>query len=510
MPLTGVGAIAGETQRVPWAAASALEAPRLPVSATEAYRGELGAVVVTPFEAIAHHPRVEGWAQTGKPGTTHAGFGAAGAVRKLRGFLAVDAASQAALAPLGPEGDHGIQARASWSDARWSASGAYRSAPVALEDGRGRFERRRGEGGTARVARVLGFGTAALTLERTAESFASEGDLLGRTAMRGNGGRATLRLEPKAAPVFAAVTWGRETLESEGNVAFDRRAATLLWADAGGTLALGTWSARAALGAGRYGDGKTDVAPSLLLESAVSAPMRFWAGAARGLTAQPSNVDTLPGVLRSSTWLAGLGVTRRSRFWADGGSWRGPLPRGALSARAAVYAGRSTPGSDPARFLFAGEAAENAALEPRGEATKFLAATLTGNYAPWTGLSLDLGGHVLGRSLDGALFPSDPEARAYLTVEGRHRFGADGPDARLGATGTWIGPRVDTPAGDLPAATRLGIFAGVIVDEFELRASWGNLAGTNRLLPLTDPETAAPFRADEKRLRIEARWTFWD
>jgi hypothetical protein len=181
-----------------------------------------------------------------------------------------------------------------------------------------------------------------------------------------------------------------------------------------------------------------------------------------------------------------LTAARRSRFWAEGGSWRGPAPRGAFDARAALYAGRSTPGSDPERFLFAGQAVENPVFQTTHGATRFVAVTFTGNWAPLTGIAVDLGGHVLGRSVDGALLPSDPEPRV----------GTVRPEA--------------VPAFERQVRPRLAVFAGLVVDEFELRASWGNLAGSNRFLPLLDPEVFAPLRAEERRLRVEARWTFWD
>lgn len=526
LPLTGVGAVGGETLRVPWSTVAVLDAPRLPVSATEPYRGELGAVSLEPFAAIARHPRVEGWAQTGSPSLSHNGFSAAGAVKRLQGFLAVDAASLTPLAPLGAEGDHGLMTRFSWDDAHWGLSAAYRSARVALENDQGRSERRSGEGGAARVARSFAHARIALAYEGTAESFTDFGDLVGTTTQRGRGGRGTLRVEsvPAAGAAsprsgFGAFTYGRETLEAEGNLPFDRRAARFWWGAIGGALGWGGWTARGALGAGRYGDGTTDVAPCLLLESDRARTTRFWAGAARGLSAAPDPRatdalgDSLPGdppIARSSTWLAGIGVTRRSRWWADGGSWRGVVPRGALSARAALYAGRSTPGVDPPRFLFAGETVENAPFAETGSATRFVALTLSGSWAPLAGLSVDVGGHALGRTVDAILAPSDPEARAHLTLGGRHRFGEDGPDAGLAATLEWIGPRDGTPAGNLNAATRVGLSGFVIVDEFELRGRWGNLAGSNRLLPLVDPDTLAPRVADASRLVIEFRWTFWD
>jgi hypothetical protein len=526
LPLTGAGAVGGETMRVPWSAVARLDAPRLPVSATEAYRGELGAVRLEPFGAIARHPRVEGWAQTGSPSLSHNGFTATGAVRRLQGFLAVDAASLAPLAPLGAEGDHGIMTRFSFDDAHWALSGAYRSSRIALENDEGRSEKRSGEGGVARVARSFARARVALAFERTAESFEDFGDLIGLTTQRGRGGRATLRLESVPAPGaasarsgFGAFTYGRESLEAEGNLPFDRRAARFWWGSIGGALGLGAWTAQGALGAGRYGDGTTDFVPSLLIESERARATQFWAGAARGLSAAPDPRatdalgDALPGdppIARSSTWLAGIGVTRRSRWWADGGSWRGVVPRGALSARTALYAGRSSAGVDPARFLFAGETVENAPFEETGSATRFALLTVTGSWAPLGGVTVDVGGHALGRTVDAILAPSDPEARAHVTLEGRHRFGEDGPDAGLAATLEWIGPRDGTPAGNLPAATRFGLAGFVIVDEFELRGRWGNVAGSNRLLPLVDPDTLAPRTADASRLVIEFRWTFWD
>lgn len=533
MPLTGVGAIGGETLRVPWSAVAVFEAPRLPLSATEAYRGELGGVRLLEPDAVnlRRHPRVQGWAQTGRPGVSHNGFAASGSVRRFDGFLAVDAATLAPLEPLGPEGDHSIQGRLAWSDARWEFSGAYRSSHLALESLDGRHERRRGEGGVMRAARLLGNGggaRASLAFEKTADSFVDDENLLGRTAQRGRGGRATLRLEtvpslevpPWPRTAFAAVTYGRESLESERNVAVDRRRASLWWASAGGTFGHHAFLARGAVGAGKYGNGAIDVAPSLLFEFGGRETTSFWAGVARGLTAAPraaslsgDSLTGAPPIARTSTWLAGIGVMRRSRWWVEGGSWRGAAPRGAMAARAALYAGESSPGRDPARFLFAGETAENAentAFLEDGTATRFLALTATGGWSPLAGVSIFTGGHALGRRVDGGLDPSDPEARGHLTLEARHRFGSKGPDARVAATGEWIGPRDGTPAGDLPAATRLGLAAAIVIDEFELRAHWGNAAGSNRFLPLVDPDTLEPRRAEDSLLRIEARWTFWD
>ena len=523
MPLTGVGAVGGEYPRVPWAAVSSFEAPGLPVSATEAYRGELGRVTLGAWPAVPGHPRVEAWANSGSPRPVQSGFNASGSASRINGVLAVESSRLDPLEPLGLEGDHNIAGRLAGTGGAWSGNLAYRVSQQSIEDALGRYERRRGEAGRVEARRDFGGLAAALAFERTAETFEDTGVLVGLTTERGRGGRVTLRVESDAdsgrapgRPMFAAFTYGKETLEGEGNVAFDRRAASLWWGAAGRTFAFGGVTAEAAIGAGAYGDGPTDVAPSVRLSGTFAPGTAWWAGAARGLSAAPSLRATDPfgdpltgdaRITRSSTWLSGFGVARDTPGLE---SWRGPSPHGALHARAAVYAGRTSPGADPARWLFAGEAAENAPLEPVGDATHFVALAVASRFSPWAGVTLGAGGHALGRSVDAALRPSDPETRAYLSLEERHTFGRGAPDVRLGVTGEWIGPRTSTPAGDLPAAFRLGLSAGAIIDEFELRASWANVAGSNRVLPIVDPATSAPLPAGGDLLRIEVRWTFWD
>ena len=523
MPLTGVGAVGGEYPRVPWATVSSFEAPGLPVSATEAYRGELGQVTLGAWPAVPGHPRVEAWANFGSPRPVQSGFNASGSAGHVDGVLAVESSRLDPLEPLGLEGDHNIAGRLAGRGGPWSGNLAYRVSQQSIEDASGRHERRQGEAGRGEVRRDLGALAAALSFERTAETFEDTGVLVGLTTERGRGGRATLRVESDAdsgrapaQPMFAAFTYGKETLEGEGNVAFEPRASSLWWVSAGRAFAFGGVTAQAAIGAGAYGDGPADVAPSLRVGGTLASGTAWWAGAARGLSAAPDMRagdafgDPLVGdarVARSSTWLSGVGVARDTPGQE---SWRGPAPHGALHARAAVYAGRTSPGADPGRWLFAGESAENAPLSPVGDATRFVALALTSRWSPWAGFTLGAGGHALGRSVDGALTPSDPEARAYLSLEERHTVGRGAPDLRLGVTGEWIGPRTGTPAGDLPAALRLGLQAGAIIDEFELRASWANVAGSNRLLPVEDPATSAPLPAGHDLLRIELRWTFWD
>src|SRR5262249_38604386 len=150
----------------------------------------------------------------------------------------------------------------------------------------------------------------------------------------------------------------------------------------------------------------------------------------------------------------------------------GLAPRGALTLRTAVWAGRATPSSDPARSPLATPGIEQPAyVDP--VATKFVAWTGNARWSPWNGVTLDGGGHAIGREAPALVVPADPELRAYGTVEGRHRFGDDGPDARVAATLEWIGPR-NGPG--LPAATRFGLTGGFILDEFEVHMRWENLA----------------------------------
>ena len=46
LPLTGIGAVGAGVTRAPWNAVGSVEAPRLPVSAREAYRGEVGQATI--------------------------------------------------------------------------------------------------------------------------------------------------------------------------------------------------------------------------------------------------------------------------------------------------------------------------------------------------------------------------------------------------------------------------------------------------------------------------------
>jgi len=233
------------------------------------------------------------------------------------------------------------------------------------------------------------------------------------------------------------------------------------------------WIAKGSLGAGSYGGEGVDIAPSLLLESDHTRATAWWGGFARGLTASldprfvDSEGDTVGEIASSSTWLLGAGLVKRAGWDRTGASWRDPAPRGALTLRTAVYAGRATPSFDPDRSLLAGPGIETpVTVEP--DPTKFVAWTGSARWSPRVGLTLDGGAHAIARELSGFVQPSDPELRAYGTVEGRHRFGGDGPDARLSGTVEWIGPR---DAGDnLPSATRFGLNGGVVIDEFEIHA----------------------------------------
>ena len=116
----------------------------------------------------------------------------------------------------------------------------------------------------------------------------------------------------------------------------------------------------------------------------------------------------------------------------------------------------------------------------------------------------------MGREVSADVATGDPEARAHLTLEGRRVLFAGALDARLAVTGEWIGPRLATPAGDLPAATRLGLVAHAIVDEFEARFALVNALGSNRALPILDPQSVLPVPATQRVFRVEVRWTFWD
>jgi len=521
LPLTGAGAIGGETVRVPWGAVQALETPRLPVSAREAYRGALGEVVVTPWAPVPGHPRVEAWAHAGGPQSSGSGFTIAAGSHGVSGFLGVESSELGPLPPLGPEGDHGIAFQLGWVRGPWTADGAYRSNRQALEDETPRLERRRGEAGRLGLARTLGIWTARARFERTADSFVDEGDAIGFLTQRGKGGRGEVSLErttAKEGHVRAAVTIGKDELESEGTVAFDRRVRDFDWVALSLERAL-TAKTRVdlAVGGGSYGDGPVDVAPSLRFDVTLSPRTLLWFGGGRGFTGSVDRLadgDSLslrvPPSERSSLWLGGVGIAHRSASEVKGGAWRGPWPKGDVSARAAVYAGTSDPGVDPTRWLLAGQAAEDATNGFEGSATTFAALVATGAWAPLSGFVVEAGGHGMGRSLDGGLTPSDPEFRGHLTLETRHVVLHGDVDFRFSATGEWIGPRAGSPAGDLPSATRLGLGFGFVMDEFELRAAWRNVAGSNRLLPLFSPTLDGPTPFEKDVLLIEGRWTFWD
>ncbi|MEO6462001.1 MAG: hypothetical protein ABIP29_02910, partial [Candidatus Eisenbacteria bacterium] len=367
LPATAPGAIGGAATRIPWGAIGAIEAPRLPVSARAAFRGEAGEARFLPFPAVAGHPRVTAWAALGSNQHTKSGFLARGTARRAQGLLAVESAGLGPLAPLGPEGDHSLAAAVRHEGNDLAFEGAYRSARETVEDGAGRPDRRAGEAGRAEV-RWAPRGEAAFTLalERTDERVHGGDFFAADTVSRiAKGDRARLEAARpwRGGKAWIAATYGRETLESEGAVTFGRRAAHLAWGALGveGDLAPGL-RLEAAVGAGTYGGGATRIAPSLLLERTLGAGTRAWAGAARGLGARidPRGVDSLaalpggdPPLLASSTWLAGAGIERRSALEEQGGTAHGAWPRGAHRLRAALYAGRSVPALDVLREPFA-------------------------------------------------------------------------------------------------------------------------------------------------------------
>jgi hypothetical protein len=519
LPSATVGARGDEIGRVPWPAVGAYEAPRLPVSAREAWRGEGGEAVFTPWPIVPAHPRVTAWVRTGSSGTNRSGFLAAAGNGVLDGTLVVSSQRANGIEPLAQTGDHAIAGQVSWRPGAWTLGAALLSARTGIEDIDLRTERRAGESLKLSGMRHLEQLDLSLEVERSDERLDYARDILEAVSTRGRSDRATLRAtRPReSGSAFAAVTLGHERLNSDAQPAIVTNEADLSWLSAGWNGAFGRgYRAEAIVGGGSYG-GRSSVAPSLLLERDWNAGMSVWAGAARGLrgglrgTGEAAPGDTLPDprLDPSSLWLAAVGATFRTSAERDPRSAHGPLPAGAMRARVALYAGESDPGFDAERFPFAGQAVLEGPFEPTGDPTRFVALTATGRWTFATGLTLDAGGHALGRTVDPALRPSDPEWRAYTTLEGRHVWLDGDLDMRAGVTGEWIGARVGTPAGDFPVATRIGIFAGFMLDEFDVRAEVRDLAGSNRFLPVLD-DSGFPLRASERRLLFEARWTFWN
>jgi hypothetical protein len=519
LPAAGPGAIGGATTRIPWHAVGAVEAPRLPVSARNAFRGEAGEARFLPAPAFAGHPQVTAWAGLGSNEHTRSGFFARGTAARVQGLVAVEASGLGTLAPLGPQGDHSIAAALRHEGNDLVLEGAYRSTREAAEDFTGRPDTRTGEAGRVEARWTPGTTTWGLALERLDERVAGgdffAADTVSRIA-KGERGRLEADRPWRDGRAWTTLTYGRETLESAGAVQFGRRAAHLLWVALGTEQPLGPDTRlEAVLGAGAYGGEAADVAPSILLERTLSPGTRAWVGVARGLGARldPRAGDSLgalleddPPVLASSTWLAGAGFEKRSEAEEAGGSSRGAWTRGAHRLRAALYAGRNVPALDVLREPLAvdGVRAEGG-LDP-GDATEFVALVAGGALAPLRGIRLELAGHALGRSVPAFLAPSDPEWRLVAEIESRQAFLSEGDlDLRAGAIGELIGARAGTPAGDLPAASRLGVFAGFSLDDFHVRAEVRDLAGTNRRLPVGGVPPV-----DESRFILEARWTLWD
>ncbi len=523
LPLAGIGAVGGGVTRAPWNAVGSVDAPRLPVSAREAYRGEVGQATIHPWAPLAGHPRVTAWASFGAPEHTGSGFLATATAGRTSGAILVEADGLGTLEPLGPEGNHSIALQGRHETGGLAIDGAYRSTREAAEDLAGRSESRSGEAGRLGARLRAGGTTVALALERTDERLVG-GDrifLADDLSQAAKSFRARLEAarDLGGGDAWLAFTYGDESLESSGEVAFARRGSTLLWGATGYARDL---DARTrldlALGAGTAAGGALDVAPSALLERRVDPGTRIWLGAARGLGARldPRGVDALgrpiegdPPLLRTSTWLAGLGVESRSAREQDGGTVRGAWPRGERRVRAALYAGRSEPGFDVAREPLAIDGA--AALEDLidADATRFAALTMSGAIAPWTGLRVEVGGHALARRVADVLQPSDPEWRVHAELESRRAFLRGDLDLRVGVRGELIGARVGTPVGDLPTASRLGLFAAWTLDEFEVRGEIRDLAGANRVLPVPDAD-GFPVLAETSRWIVEARWTLWD
>ncbi len=524
LPAAAPGAVGGAPTRIPFAAVGSVEAPRLPVSARAAFRGEVGEARFLPHPATAGHARVIGWAGLGSHQHRRSGFLATGTAGAAQGLVAVESQGLGPLAPLGPEGDHSIAGAFRRAGARLALEAAYRSARENVEDDAGVPDVRAGSAGRVRARLASGAAAYDLSVERTAER-ASGGDFFVGDTLAQEGKTARVRLEAslplRGGRGWLAATWGRETLESSGAIAFARRSAQLGWFAAGWDGALGGGGTRvnAALGAGRYGDGDAVVAPSLLLERDLEAGTRAWAGVGRGVGARldPRAVDDVddpvvgdPPALASSTWLGGVGLDRRSAAEEAGGSAHGGWARGEHRLRAALYAGRSTPGLDPAREPFATDALRATEAAVFASATRFVALVATAAIAPLGGVRLEVGGHALGRTVDPVVRLSDPDWRVSGEIEARRAFLHGDLDLRVGAIAEALGPRPGTPAGDLPSAARVGLFAGFALDDFLVRAELRDVAGSNRFLPVIDPATDDPRVADTSRFVLLARWTFWD
>ena len=519
LPVAAPGAVGGATTRIPWNAVGAVEAPRLPTSARNAFRGEVGEARFLPVAAFAGHPRVIAWAGFGAHEHTRSGFLARAAWGRAQGLVGVEAEGLGTLEPLGPQGDHQISAAIRHDGNDLVLEGAYRSAREALEDLLGRPDTRAGEAGRAEARWTPGAVTFALAVERTDERVAGGDFFAADTVSRiAKGDRARLEASRawRGGRAWIAGTYGRETLESEGAVQFGRRAAHLAWGALGTEQPLGTaMRLEAALGAGTYGGGAARFAPSLLVERALATGTRAWIGAGRGLGGKidPRATDAfgapLPGdppVLASSTWLGGVGFERRSAREEAGGTPAGAWARGEHRLRAALYAGRNEPALDVRREPLAIDGVRAEGSLVAGEATEFVALVAGGAYGILRGVRLEVSGHALGRSVPTFLQPSDPEWRVFAELETRQAFLSDGDlDLRGGVLAELIGARTGTPEGDLPTASRLGVFAGFSLDDFHVRAEVRDLAGSNRELPVSGfAET------DEPRFLLEARWTLWD
>ena len=72
--------------------------------------------------------------------------------------------------------------------------------------------------------------------------------------------------------------------------------------------------------------------------------------------------------------------------------------------------------------------------------------------------------------------------------------------------------RYDAPVTDNLNAMRVrpATTSSQRVDDFHVRAELRDLAGANRLLPVSDPATGEPRVAETSRFVLLARWTFWD
>ncbi|MGH7726974.1 MAG: hypothetical protein ACREOU_16240, partial [Candidatus Eiseniibacteriota bacterium] len=521
LPVATLGAIGAEPLRVPWYAVGTVEAPDLPVSARNAFRGESGEVRFLPWPIVPGHPRVTAWAGTGSPTYVRSGFLAASTAGPVSGLLAVEGARLGGLEPLDGEGDHSLAGAVRYEPYGWTFEGAYRSSRQSLTGVSSEFEQRSGEAGRIAATAYRDRVTIKGSLERSQETLVGTSPTVFFLEQTGKADRATLEVRHgvKGREIWIAGTYGLESRVLGGDISFARREASLFWGAAGIERPLGARLAmNATLGAGAYGGGDVEIAPLVRGTYALSPGTRAWAGLGRGLGAEIDARATdplgnpLPGdppVLRSSTWIAGAGVAHRSASGDSGGTWRGPWPRGERDVRVALYAGASDPGSDPPRRLFSTDAIVDAqTFEPTDE-TRFVGLVVNGTFAPVRGLRVSAGGHAFGRELSPALSPSDPDWRMRLTVEGRERFLSGDLDLRLGVNGEVIGARPSTPVGDLPTATRVGLFGELGIDEFALRAELRNLGGTDRFLPVPGAD-GLPLRAEEKRWLLEARWTFWD